>query len=410
MLFTGKKSYLILLAVIALVAGLGVQAQAAPVLSDIQGHWAEQTIKALADQGIINGYPDGTFKPDQAINRAELAKLVAKTFKYAPVEKNSFPDAANHWAQPFINEVASQKIMKAFNGGSFKPSDTVNRAQLTMVLTRILHIATPEEKFSEQWPASFTDLPADHWAFRYAELTRKLEVLPEGFKTEFHPDQGTTRAEAAWALKALNELSVKKGKIASVDFDSGLVNIQGKDDPLLAMVNPDTVLLRNNITASVDTLLAGDEVTAIAVPSGDVKYLKAFGQVTKNDLLSRVSSMTKGQLTTDQISAIVAGDWDSIKDDLKGGLYNRMIGMGLTPAEAESIMVQDWNYLDTLSQDRLAQALSSQFGITQDFSQALLARDVEKIKEYGKIELATAALSRLLGAAEPANNDTEGNY
>ena len=78
--------------------------------------------------------------------------------------------------------------------------------------------------------------------------------------------------------------------------------------------------------------------------------------------------------------------------------------MGLSPAEAESLMVRDWNYLDTLSKDRLSQALSSRLGITQDFAQAMLDRDLSKIKEYGKIELATAALSKLLGASDPAQS------
>ena len=98
-----------------------------------------------------------------------------------------------------------------------------------------------------------------------------------------------------------------------------------------------------------------------------------------------------------------------MKDNLKGDLYNKMVAMGLTPAEAESIMVQDWNYLDTLSKDRLSQALSSRLGITQDFAQALLDRDLGKVKEYGKIELATAALSKLLGASDQAQNQNSNN-
>jgi hypothetical protein len=167
---------------------------------------------------------------------------------------------------------------------------------------------------------------------------------------------------------------------------------------VLTLITPDTVLLRNNSTAPLESLLTGDEVTVIAVPSGDVKFFKAFGKVTKNDLLSRISSFTKGNLKPDQINALISGDWESVKDAAKGGIYDKLVAMGLTPAEAESIMVQDWNYLDTLSRDRLAEALSGYLGITQEFSQAILARDMAKIKEYGKIELATAALSKLLGA------------
>jgi hypothetical protein len=152
-------------------------------------------------------------------------------------------------------------------------------------------------------------------------------------------------------------------------------------------------------------LLSGDEVTAIALPSGNVKFFKAFGKVTKNDLLSRISSFTKGKLKPAQINSLLSGDWEAVKNDLKSELYDRMVTMGLTPEEAESIMVQDWDYLDTLSKDRLAQALSGYLGITQEFSQAILERDLDKIKEYGRVELATAALSRLLDSGLLAKNN-----
>lgn len=378
---------------------------AQPVFPDIQGNWAEDSIVALANKNVLNGYPDGAFKPDQPITRAEFAKIVAKTYDYAPVSKDPFPDIKGHWAKSYINSVAERQVMKKFSDGTFKPQESLNRAQLATMLTRIVRLATPEEKFTENWPASFTDVPANHWGFRYIEICNKLEVLPPAYKTEFQPEKPVTRAEAAWMIYKLSQFQISKGKITQVDPNTGLVNIQTENgEPILSIVTPDTAVLRNNVTSNVDALLSGDDATVIANPSGEVKFFKSFGKVTKNDLLSRISAFTKGRLTNDEIAAIVAGDWDTVKDGLKGSLYNKLVDSGLTPAEAESIMVQDWNYLDTLSRDRLAKALSSRLGITEEFSQALLARDIEGIKEYGKIELATAALSRLLG-----NNNTSGS-
>ncbi|TCL64754.1 S-layer family protein [Hydrogenispora ethanolica] len=419
-MITKRKFYLMLLGMLTLTAIFSVEAQAATAaatatatpaaFSDIEGNWAQKEVKSLTDKGVINGYPDGTFKPDQTINRAEFAKLVAKLFNYQPAASVQFPDIKNSWASSYIKGVGSQKVMQAFADGNFKPENPVNRGQLAVFLTRVLHIVTPEEKYTDPWAASFTDLSEKDWEFRYVEVAAKLGLLPESYKNEFHAGQGVTRAEAAWTLNALNNLSVKKGKISTVDPTSGLVNIQRQQngDPLLALVNPDTVVMRNNTSAAVDGLVPGDEITVISSASGDVKYLKAFGKVTKNDLLSRVSTITKGRLTPDQINSIVSGDWDSIKDSIKGGIYNQMIEMGLTAGEAESIIGQDWNYLDTLSKDRLSQALSAQFGISQDFGLALLERDMKKIQDYGKVELATAALSRLLGATP--GTDTSSSY
>jgi hypothetical protein len=400
MLITKKKFYSMMM--ISLIGSLFFSAEvfAGATVSDIQNHWAAKPIQNLADQGVINGYPDGTFKPDQAVTRAELAKMLGKSLGFQPVSGSKYPDIGSHWAAPYMNAMAERKVMNSFNNGNFQPEKAVNRAQLTTFIARILNLAKPEEKFGQDWPESFMDVPKDHWAFRYIELSNKFGLLPPQYKTEFHPDQAVTRGEAAWMIQALKGLEVSKGKISQVDTGSGLMNIQREsgNDPLMVLVTPETVLIRNNVTAPVEDLINGDEVTVISQESGDVKFLKAFGKITKNDLLSQISAMMKGRLDRDQIAAIMAGDWDSVKDTLKGSLYNRLVDMGLTPAEAESIMVQDWNYLDTLSQERLSQVLADYLGVSIDFGQALLARDMDKIKEYGKIELATAALSKLLGS------------
>lgn len=411
-MFIIKPKYWIMVLVTLMTTFIfSTEIHAEPVLTDVKGHWAEQPIQSLINKGVIDGYPDSTFMPNQSVTRAEFAKLAAKTFNYPNVAQNNFSDVASHWASDFINATAGQKVMNAFSDGNFKPEQTLSRAQVATMLSRILNLGKSEEKY-DTWPTSFNDVPADHWAFRYIEIAQRLKVLPDNYQSEFHPEQAVTRAEAAWMLQALSQISINKGEISLVDPDTGLINIQGANngEPLLSIVVPETVILRNNSPASVDTLLNGDEVTVIALPSGDAKFVKAFGEVTKNDLLSRISSMTQGRMTPDQVNALVAGDWDAIKNDIQGGVYNQMIELGLTPAEAESIMVQDWDYLDTLSRDRLTVSISNYLGITRDLSQALLDRDMEKIQEYGKIELATAALSRLLGVAEPQTGSSDTSY
>lgn len=395
-------SFSILFTLVAFVS----PAAHAQTLSDVQNHWAAKPVNTLIAKGVIDGYPDGTFKPDQPITRAEFAKMVAKTCGYGKAGQPQAPDAKGHWAAGYISSASAQKVMKPFGDGSFRPENRLTRSQLATMLSRVLHLATAQEQYTEAWPVSFTDVPANHAAYRNIETINKLGILPSDMQTQFKPDQAATRAEAAWTLQALSQISVSKGKISSVDPDTGLVNIQGQNkEPLLSLLTPETIILRNNTTAPLDALVVGDEVTAVSLPSGDVKFFKAFGKVTKNDLLSRISSYTKGYIKPSQINSILSGDWDALKNDMQSGLYDKMVSMGLTPAEAETILVQDWDYLDTLSRDRLAEAISKYLGITQEFSQAIVARDLEKVKEYGKVELATAALSRLLGSDTVADNN-----
>ena len=76
-----KKLFIILLTVLMFLFMVNiVYAKTAISFSDITGHWAEDTITRWADVGIVNGYPDGTFRPDEFITRAELAKIVTLAF------------------------------------------------------------------------------------------------------------------------------------------------------------------------------------------------------------------------------------------------------------------------------------------------------------------------------------------
>jgi hypothetical protein len=397
----------LLTGLLTLIMAVNVPVLAQTPFTDLQTtHWAEKSIQTLMNKAVIQGYPDGTFKPEQPVTRAEFATMLTKAFGYRPDAPPSLNDIAGHWATRAIKAAATAKVMNAFSNGSFRPENHLNRSQLATMAGRVLHLGSKEEQYSDLLPVSYSDVPAGHGSYRAIEIARKLEILPQNYQPNYQPDKSVTRAEAAWVINALSQLNVSKGKIATIEPGTGLVNIQGTNrQPLLSLVTPETILLRNNAAATLDTLLSGDEVTAIALPSGDVKFLKAFGKVTKNDLLSRISSFTKGNLKPDQINSLISGDWEAVKNDLKSELYDRMVALGLTPAEAESIMVQDWNYLDTLSKDRLAQAISGYLGITREFGQAILERDLDKIKEYGRVELATAALSRLLDSGLLAKNN-----
>jgi len=75
-----KKIISILLSSAILLSSVTALAKNEQKFSDISGHWAEETILDWQDRGIISGYPDGTFKPDDAVNRAELAKILALAF------------------------------------------------------------------------------------------------------------------------------------------------------------------------------------------------------------------------------------------------------------------------------------------------------------------------------------------
>lgn len=364
---------------------------------DIQGHWAVGAIKGLTESKILNGYPDGSFKPDQSITRAEFSKVIAKAYNLHPKTTPNFTDVKNHWAKDYIAALTEKSIMTGYPDGSFQPDRPITRAEMVTVLSRLVKLGTADEKYAVELDSSFPDIKPDFWAFKNIEISSRLGILPGYYKPDFQPSRLASRADTAWMVNSLRNLKITTGKVMDDGNLSGTLIVQtDNNDPETVILNPNAVVFRNNLSTTPDKIQRNDSIKLFQNPSGEYTVVKAVGEVTKDDLLGRLSSGTKGKLNPEQVSAILSGNWDAIKEDVQGDVYNRLLKLGLNPSEAESVLGKDWQYLDSLSKDRLADALSGSLGITKDLSHALLDRDMSRIKEYSKIELTTTALSKLM--------------
>ncbi|WP_373547904.1 S-layer homology domain-containing protein [Chamaesiphon sp.] len=99
--------------------------------SDITGNWAEPFIKALVEKDIIKGYPDGTFRPDRAVTRAEYAALLNKAFTLQPVRAaRKFQDVPNnYWASEVIQKAYQSGFLAGYPNGTFAPDRNITRIQ-----------------------------------------------------------------------------------------------------------------------------------------------------------------------------------------------------------------------------------------------------------------------------------------
>jgi hypothetical protein len=103
-------------------------------LTDISGHWAENNIRELVALGAIGGYPDKTFKPDNNITRAEFVSILVKSFKLEPKNGKTFADTIGHWAQDSIATAASYGIVNGYDESTFGPNDTITREQMAAMI------------------------------------------------------------------------------------------------------------------------------------------------------------------------------------------------------------------------------------------------------------------------------------
>jgi len=172
---------------------------------DVTGDfWARQPIELLATSGLITGYPDGTFKPERTLTRAELATLLVKAKNIPVLDELSgkFSDVqGDHWAAKYIEAACKAGLVKGYPDGTFKPDAKINKAEGVTVFARLegLDDAAGELKDNAD-DSRFTDL-GNSWAAGYviaADNAGMLEYTGESDK--FNPDGGFTRAEAAEIL------------------------------------------------------------------------------------------------------------------------------------------------------------------------------------------------------------------
>ena len=106
--------------------------------SDLGGHWATAFIQGLVSKGVIRGFPDGTFKPEASITRAEYAAIIAKTFdlpRQRGTGTGTFSDVtANFWASAAITQAASMGFVSGFPDGTFRPQQNLTRVQALVSL------------------------------------------------------------------------------------------------------------------------------------------------------------------------------------------------------------------------------------------------------------------------------------
>ena len=108
--------------------------------SDTAGHWADASIRALHRAGIVNGTGDGNFKPNQEINRAEMASILARILNISAVNGTQFSDIDGNWAADYINQLSQAGIVNGVADGKFAPNATATRDQSVTIIIRMLNI------------------------------------------------------------------------------------------------------------------------------------------------------------------------------------------------------------------------------------------------------------------------------
>lgn len=128
------------------------------VFSDIVGTKYEKAVMLLNGLGVVNGYPDGTFRPEATITRAEFAAIMTKLndFKLKSDENSKFWDVVEeHWAKPYINACAENGLVSGYTDGSFLPGNNVKYSESITILINALGYKNEVILSGKGWPDNY---------------------------------------------------------------------------------------------------------------------------------------------------------------------------------------------------------------------------------------------------------------
>ena len=166
-----------------------------------KAYWAYQQITELVKADVLNGYPDGTFRPEKPVNRAEFATMMVKGMGLtidANGGENGFLDVPeDFWASGYIKTCVKKGYVKGMPGGVFSPGQSITGAQLAAILVRTLPMETPAVGSGPYW---------------YTELVKTADenglLYPD-----FKPEAAANRAQCAYSIMKLRELLQVNGEV-----------------------------------------------------------------------------------------------------------------------------------------------------------------------------------------------------
>ncbi len=169
--------------------------------SDIQTHWAKPCILQLAENQIVQGYPDDKFRPDKAVTRAEFAALLMKAFSNIEAVQNSqeYTDLSNkHWAYKAIKFATERQFFTGYPDGTFKPNEKITRLQNLLIFANHLNVE-PNSTANTILPKYFDDvaLIPNYAKSAITVATEYLFVVNYPNVKQLRPNQSSTRGEVA---------------------------------------------------------------------------------------------------------------------------------------------------------------------------------------------------------------------
>ena len=142
--------------------------------------WSDSAVSTLSKMGIISGYPDGTFRPDESITRAEFAKVAVNFFEYKVNDyKGVFPDVAeDEWYSGYVEKASDLRLIQGYKDGTFHPDTAITRAEACALVNRMLSRYPDKNNMKIEGLIIWPDCQSDNWFYEdVMEATNSHEYV-----------------------------------------------------------------------------------------------------------------------------------------------------------------------------------------------------------------------------------------
>lgn len=166
------------------------------IYTDTGSHWGKEAIVYLAQEGVVEGYPDGKFKPDSPISRAEFAAMINRIMKFSDMETITFKDVPkDSWYYEDVAKAVKAGYANGYPENLFKPKNHITRQEASVMIARALNLEEVDmisNSFSD-------DKDISPWARGFVNAVKEANYI-QGHNNRFRPTENITRAEAATIL------------------------------------------------------------------------------------------------------------------------------------------------------------------------------------------------------------------
>ncbi|NEO44685.1 MAG: DUF1565 domain-containing protein [Moorea sp. SIO4A3] len=282
-------------------------------LTDIAGHWAQDFIKGLYSKEYISGFPDGSFKPDNTMTRAEYAALLVNAFD--PQSERAAKDFSDvpstYWAYEKIKQAYRGGFLSGYPGGTFKPTDKVQRAQIIVSLVNGLDLTASSPNALQAYDDS-SSIPT--YAIEAVKTATKEEIVVNHSNLrQLNPTRNATRAEvAAMVYQAL----VDANKVSAIN-NQYIVKFQDDGIPTFADIE------NHWAKEFIQGLLAEDMISG--VDNSNFKPNDKINRAQYAALISKAfNPAPKAERPAKQFKDVGDGSWakDAIQKAYRGGFLS----------------------------------------------------------------------------------------